>query len=246
MAAAPETLNLPTLNPLMRPWRQRMRALGWRISRHARAKRAEQFRRTFNLTAETRVLDLGGGDGAHIRSVLTGTPVKPRNVCIADIETPRLAEASRYGYQPVQLAESGRLPFEDGHFDIVFCSSVIEHVTTDKADIWTIPPRDFARQALVHQNAFAAEIRRIGKSFWVQCPAYECFFETHLKLPFVHWLPRSVLLRASRWSKRYWISGHRPDYHLLKKAHMEALFPGAKIMAERFCGLAKSWIAVKT
>ena len=30
------------------------------------------------------------------------------------------------------LDESGRLPFPDDHFDIIFCSSTIEHVTVDK------------------------------------------------------------------------------------------------------------------
>ena len=95
----------------------------------ARQRRAALFRNAFPLSAETRILDLGSESGGHIHSVLQGTAVSPQNVYIADIRLDAIARgAKQYGFQPVALGESGELPFPDGFFDIVYCSSVIEHV----------------------------------------------------------------------------------------------------------------------
>jgi len=56
-----------------------------RFSASSRQKRSKIFRDSFYLDANTRVLDLGSGNGAHINCVLSGTRVDPRNVFIADI-----------------------------------------------------------------------------------------------------------------------------------------------------------------
>src|SRR4051812_36292105 len=99
-----------------------------RLSHRARAKRAQIFRSRFELTPDTRILDLGSEDGSHIHAVLDGNPVRPENVYIADIaaESGALDRGQRlYGYQTVPIDESGRLPFDDQYFDIVHSSSVI-------------------------------------------------------------------------------------------------------------------------
>ncbi|MEM0338015.1 MAG: hypothetical protein QW683_08880 [Candidatus Caldarchaeum sp.] len=54
-------------------------ALG--ASRKARQKRAELFKRLFAPTENDRILDLGGGDGSHIASIV---PFR-QNVWVADI-----------------------------------------------------------------------------------------------------------------------------------------------------------------
>ncbi len=56
---------------------------------------------------------------------------------------------------------------------VVFSNSVIEHVGT-----WE------------DQQAFAAEVRRVGRRLWV--PAYECPIEPHYLAPLVHYLPKEV------------------------------------------------------
>jgi SAM-dependent methyltransferase len=128
-----------------------------KLSTRARARRARQFREAFSLTADTTVLDLGSQSGAHIHSVLAGTPVRPENTYIADIDTAALERgAKQYGFQPVLVGENGRLPFPDGYFDIVYCSSVIEHVTLPKNEIWsTRSGKVFRERSLTHQRAFA-------------------------------------------------------------------------------------------
>jgi SAM-dependent methyltransferase len=221
-----------------------LRELGFKYSARARAQRGALFRSAFPLTEKTTVLDLGGGNGAHLRATLAGTPVQAENVCVADVSERDLAQAALHGHRTVQLPTSGGLPFKDQEFDLVWCSSVIEHVTGDKELLWERRNGDFASEALVHQRAFAEEIRRIGKAFWVQTPARSFPVEQHLWMPLVHWLPRRIQVAACEWALKYWPHGSIPDIHLLGKSQMKALFPEAKLLAEKAFGLTKSWIAV--
>lgn len=214
-------------------------------SRHFRAQRAKRFRAEFQLSKEARVLDLGGGDGEHIRMVLAGSQVPPENIYVADVDARALERAKTFGHPTALLSQDGKLPFPDGYFDVVFCSSVIEHVTVPKDEVWQHHGKVFAELALTHQRAFANEISRISKSFWVQTPARSFFLETHSWLPFLGWLPRSAQIAVLRCTHHFWVSRHPPDYYLLTRGHMEALFPGSRILSERWLGMTKSWIALR-
>jgi len=121
----------------------------------------------------------------------------------------------------VRADATERLPFADGEFDLAYTSSVIEHVEP-------------ARRA-----AFAAEIKRVGRGWYVQTPAYSFPVEPHALLPFAHWLP--VSLRRTYW--RLGAQGDWEDIRLLRRGEMEALF--GPVLAERAGGLVKSWIAVR-
>jgi SAM-dependent methyltransferase len=219
--------------------------MAFALSRRFRSRRARRFRTEFDLREDTRILDLGGGDGEHIRLVLENTPVRPENVYVADVNEKALERARAHGHHTALLSQDGKVPFADGFFDIVFCSSVIEHVTVPKSEVWQHRDELFARKAVAHQRQFADEILRISKSFWVQTPARSFFFETHSWLPFVGWLPRSMQVAISSVTRRYWVVRHPPDYYLLTRGHMEALFPGARIVSERWLGITKSWIALR-
>jgi len=205
------------------------------------------FREIFELSDSTRVLDLGGWNGAHIRAVLKGSPVKPANVFIADIDEGTLNEcAIRYGFNPVLIEETGRLPFSDRFFDIVFCSSVIEHVTVPKEEVWNITSgtrfRSIARQ---RQREFSNEVRRVGKGYFVQVP-YRWFpIESHSWLPFFSYLPRLAQIQIMRLTNRFWIKQTIPDFHLLSESEMRGYFPDARILRERVLGLTKSLIAYR-
>ncbi|MCB9508717.1 MAG: methyltransferase domain-containing protein [Deferribacteres bacterium] len=99
-------------------------------SKRAREKWAAIFRATFHFDEHTKILDLGSENGSMINSVLAGSKVRPKNVYITDIDAKLIAEGQRkFGYDPVLVDEPDRLPFEDGLFDVVFCSSFIEHIT---------------------------------------------------------------------------------------------------------------------
>jgi len=130
-----------------------------------------------------------------------------------------------------------RLAFEDAAFDVAFSNSVIEHVGGPEA-----------------REAFARELRRVGRGVWVQTPARSFFVEPHLLAPFLHWLPagwqRRLIRRARLWG---WISRPSPERvehflaqtHLLDAAEMRALFPDCELRRERFFGLTKSYVAVR-
>ena len=219
----------------------------WSASRRARQKRAAIFRRKFRLDETTRVLDIGSENGENINLVLNGTRIKPENVCIADIEENALKYGrEKFGYQSVLLDESGILPFADGEFDLVYCSSVIEHVTLPKSEIWKVTgENEFSGAAWANQRKFAAEIRRVGRAYFVQTPNRGFLIESHSWLPFVGFLPRPALLKVLSISNKFWIKSAPPDFNLLDVPKMTELFPDAEIVSEKKFGLVKSVMAMK-
>lgn len=219
----------------------------WAASRRAREKRAETFRHKFKLDETTRILDIGSENGENINLVLKGTRVKPENVCLADIEQNALDDGrDKFGFQTVLLDESGVLPFADKSFDLVYCSSVIEHVTLPKSEIWKITGEDeFRRAAWANQRKFADEIRRVGKAYFVQTPNRGFIIESHSWLPFVGFLPRPSLLKILSVTNKFWIKAAPPDFNLLGAREMAELFPEAEIVSERKFGLVKSVMAIK-
>ena len=147
-------------------WAAYITGLVEHVRTRARTARATVFRHEFPVRENTRILDIGSEDGTAIARVLAGTGIPPHNVYIADIDAARVHAGQRqFGFVPVVIPESGKLPFADGFFDIVYCSSVIEHVTVPKNEVWTTRSgTSFRRRAEESQGAFAQEIRRLGKS----------------------------------------------------------------------------------
>lgn len=223
-----------------------MRSLARRFAKRARSKRAALFRSLFKLDRNTKLLDLGSEGGAHINAVLEGTPVEPANVYIADIDAEGVLRGSRkFGYTPVVIGEAQTLPFPERFFDIVFCSSVIEHVTVPKHQVWQLRSgRVFRHEARKRQQAFANEIRRLGKSYFVQTPYKHFPIESHSLLPFLAWLPRRVLIPTLRLVNPIWITQTAPDWHLLDRRQFAELFDAATIIEEKVLGLTKSLMAV--
>ncbi|HEY4451469.1 MAG TPA: class I SAM-dependent methyltransferase [Solirubrobacteraceae bacterium] len=175
----------------------------------ARARRHAEFFGLTGVAGDARVLDVGCG-------ALGLRGLEPA----LDITGVDLAARPDYPGPFVRADAADGLPFADGEFDLVYCSSVIEHV----------PP---ARRA-----AFAAEIRRVGRGWLVQTPAFSFPIEPHSLLPGAHWLP--VWLRRPYW--RLGAAGEWEQIALLRRAEMERLFGPAR--AERIGPLAKSWVCV--
>lgn len=177
----------------------------------ARARRHAEFFARARLVPGARVLDLGCGR-IGLRALepqldITGVDMQPR---------------PEYPGPFVQADAAEGLPFGDREFDLVYCSSVIEHVP---------PPR---------REAFAAELRRVGRGFYVQTPAFSFPLEPHALLPFAQWLP--VTLRKPYW--RLGAAGSWEEISLLRRREVELLF-GMPARPERFCGLVKSWVCLR-
>lgn len=216
-------------------------------SKRARERRALLFRKHFSwIGPETKILDVGSEDGSNIHRVLTGFQVTPANIHVADISRAAVMRGyERFGYTPVVIGESDRLPFEDQSFDLVYCSSVIEHVTVPKTDVWKLRDgREFRKRAFERQQTFAQEVRRVARHYFVQTPNRYFPIESHTWLPFIAYLPRSAQLAALRVSNRIWIKRTTPDWNLLTAEQMRALFPDAQIEKEISAGLVKSWMAI--
>ncbi|HKD23211.1 MAG TPA: class I SAM-dependent methyltransferase [Rhizomicrobium sp.] len=220
-----------------------------RLRARFRAKRAAIFRRIFPLTPDTRILDLGGSSGTHISAVLAGTDVDPSNCVIADVNRSALDKAeAKFGFRTVALSpRDSVLPFAAASFDIVFCSSVLEHVTFPGPEYWEVTDgRVFRDCAHVQQAKFAAEIRRIGSGYFVQVPYRHFPVETHTYLPFFQYLRRRYQVAMMKHKRFRWLRQVPPDFYLPTRAEFQAYFPEATIRFERVAGLVKSLIATKS
>lgn len=236
------------LTPLIEPEEQ-----GWlhgairRVRTASRQKRAALFHRSFDIRRETRILDLGGGDGTHIHYLLAGSAATCANVHVADIDHEAVEHAvARFRYRPVFLAENAGLPFPDRYFDVVVCSSVLEHVTIPKQEIWHERSGSrFRQRAHGEQRRFALEIARVTHGYFVQVPYRGFPVETHSWLPFVGIVPRPLQCRIIALGNRYWIKRTIPDFYLPSARDMAGYFPAARLVRERWLGLTKSLIAIK-
>lgn len=223
-----------------------LRKIAKRYSSGSRGKRALLLRQVISLRPEDRVLDLGGGDGSHLHGIFP----EHSNVTIADINASELdAAKNKFSYSTVRLHENfSRLPFEDNEFDLVFCSSVIEHVTGPKASIaWTRDGRLFEESANKHQKWFANEIRRIAKCYFVQTPYRYFLIESHTWLPgLIVFLPRPWLVSLIRFTNTFWPKKTSPDWRLLTVTEFRELFAGCDIKLEKSFALTKSMMAIKS
>jgi SAM-dependent methyltransferase len=180
------------------------------MAARARVRRHERFFALTRLAPGARVLDVGCG-ALGLRALEPGL----------DVTGVDLVERPGYPGPFVRADAAAGLPFADEEFDLVYCSSVIEHVP---------PPR---------RAAFASEIRRVGRGWFVQTPAF-CFpVEPHSLLPGAHWLP--IALRRRYW--RLGAAGAWEEISLLRRAEVEALFGPA--VPERVGPLVKSWVCVR-
>ena len=178
-------------------------------SGRARRRRHEQLFGLTKVDADSRIVDIGCGRLGLRRH-------EP------DLDITGVDVTDRPEYPgPFVLADVlDGLPFADGEFDLAYCSSVIEHVRHgDRA-------------------AFARELRRVARGWYVQTPAYSFPIEPHALLPLAHWLPPR--LRRPYW--RLGVAGDWEDVALLRRAEMAELF--GEPLAERTGPLVKSWVSV--
>jgi SAM-dependent methyltransferase len=179
------------------------------LAQAARDRRHKRFFGALELPPGARVLDVGCG-------ALGLRALEPS----LDVTGLDLEDRPSYPGPFVRADAAEGLPFADHEFDLVYCSSVIEHV----------PPS--------RRHAFAAEIRRVGRGWFVQTPAYSFPIEPHSLLPGAHWLPAGA-------RRRYWrvgAAGSWEQIELLRRAELEELFGPAR--PERLGPLVKSWVCV--
>lgn len=187
-----------------------------------------------------RVLDVGGTANfwRPIMPSLEGMDVR---ITVLNLEPRSGADDETFTYV---VGDACALEYEDNAFDIVVSNSVIEHVE-DPAGVVTWRA----------QRRYASEVRRVGKSFYVQAPYFWFPVEPHYRRLFFHWLPLPLQawmlmnfdLRGGRKSGSLHDAYERLDKHprLPTFGDMKLLFPDARIEREGFALLTKSLTAIR-
>jgi hypothetical protein len=219
-----------------------MHSLGQRISEQAaapyragslsartRARRWQRLAETFPEIAEMTVLDVGGDARAWRTS-----PVRPAHVTLLNI----FAQAPEEPWMSAIAGDACALPDDLPRVDLVYSNSVIEHV----GGHW-------------RRERFAEGIRASAPRYWVQTPYRYFPVEPHFLFPGLQHLPRRVQAEAlRRWplasgrdvTDREQALSQVLEIDLLSTAEMRAYFPDATLERERFGGLVKSLIAIRS
>lgn len=184
--------------------------IAYRLGAQARAERHHRFFPLTRLPEDCHLLDVGCGE--------LGLRVFEPELDITGVD---LVHRPNYPGPFLVADATEALPFDDDEFDLVYCNSVIEHIAPSK------------------RAAFAAEIRRVARGWYVQTPAFSFPIEPHALLPGAHWLPVGI-------RRYYWRLGATDEWEeisLLKRSEMEGLFGPA--LPERVGPFVKSWVCVQ-
>ena len=192
----------------------------------ARQRRMQQMLRTANIRQGMSILDLGGSPYIWSYPFIPGLDITILNL-------PGIVEkapSSQHRFRYLEGDACNVAGVSDQSFDFVFSNSVIEHVGG--------PDR---------RAAFAREIRRIGKSYWVQTPSVWFPIEAHTGMPLWWFYPPSMRNAViDRWRPKLpaWTEMVEGTT-VLKKTELANLFPDAKLLVERVGGIPKSYTAFK-
>lgn len=182
-----------------------------KAAERARKERFDRFFRELQSTATSRVLDIGAG-----HDFIERYPFQERVILLNrkqwgdDPKKP-------LGFTPLVLVADGCcLPFKDQSMDIVYSNATIEHIGKQN---W---------------GRFAAEVRRVGRSYWVSTPNLWFPLDLHYHIPFFHFLPKVIQRRLAAW---FGLDTHRYeeeflDTDLLTAADMRRLFPDATLVKQ--------------
>jgi hypothetical protein len=203
------------------------------LAARMRRRRFAAFRTLVaEFSGEKRILDVGGTAGFW---QAMGAGEEGWSITVLN-RTPPSAEPYHPALTFVVGDARDMSGFSDRSFDLVFSNSVIEHVGE-----W----RD--------QQRMAAEVRRVGKRYFVQTPNRYFPIEPHFLLPLFQFYPRTLQVELTRRFALGWYEripdldaarAHVASHRLLTRREMQALFPDAELQEERIAGLTKSLCAL--
>jgi hypothetical protein len=196
------------------------------FSERARRRRMKNFVERMHLAPGMTVLDLGG------QPMIWDSLPTPLDITILNL--PGVAETDVASHHRIRYVVGDGCHvegFSNRQFDTVFSNSVIEHVG---------PPEK--------QAEFAREVRRLGKSYWVQTPSIWFPVEAHCGMPFWWFYPPGVRRHfLERWRRKLpgW-SSMVEGTRVLRRTDFAKLFPEATIWVETVLGVPKSYVAYFT
>jgi ubiquinone/menaquinone biosynthesis C-methylase UbiE len=196
------------------------------FSSRMRKKRMDFFFSVFG-TENLTILDIGG-----TKDFWNNLDVSLKNVHITLVNYDGVnnGDDSRF---TMMVGDGRSMPqFKDKSFDIVFSNSVIEHVGS-----------------FPDQKKMAEEVKRIGKSYYIQTPNRYFPIEPHYQVPlfqfFPSWLKMFTVSKMTHEHDPEKLKQHVDRIHLLSGREMRTLFPDACIYREILWGLTKSFCMYK-
>lgn len=191
-------------------------ALRSRYALGMRTRMFELFMEAFQPTETTRVLDLGATPDLSLpeSNFFEQLYPHPHRITAASIEDASVLEQRFPGVRFVRIGPQG-LPFPDRHFDLLFCSAVVEHVGDRR-----------------QQEAFIREALRVTRGFFFTTPNRAFPMEFHTLLPFIHWLPQprhQAILQVL--GREFW--ARTENLNLLTTGETRALFPACSELSVR-------------
>lgn len=151
-------------------------------------------------------------------------------ITLVNIEIPEITKHKNI--LPVKGDVTDLGMFKNKCFDIVFSNSVIEHIPTANG-----------------RQQMADEIKRVGKSYFIQTPNYYFPFEPHFLFPCFQFFPVSLKLFMLKNFSMGWFKKCEnnevalrllENNKLLKPVELKSYFPSSKIFYEKYLILNKS------
>lgn len=197
------------------------------LSVGTRGRRWEKFQATFPDVGEMRVLDLGGRPDYWITA-----PVRPKHVTCVNLQQGITSDVQWIEYI---IADACEPSF--GKFDLVVSNSLFEHVGGHQPRL-----------------RLAETVRSSADRYWVQTPYRYFPIEPHWLFPGMQWLPHRARVEVSlRWPLGHIHTTTRQaaedcvnEIDLIGIDQMRDYFPESTLWYERFGGLVKSLVAIKT
>lgn len=179
------------------------------------------------LQRPVEILDIGGTQSYWERMMFTES--NDYNITLLNLEEKPVKYKN---FKSVRGNACDLSEYRDQEFDIVFSNSVIEHLFTKD-----------------NQFKMAAEVRRVGRNYYIQTPNYYFPVEPHWLFPGYQFLPFDLRVFLT---KNFNLGHYRKapnrekavervrEVNLLTEGEMKQLFPEAKVKREYFMGLVKS------
>jgi hypothetical protein len=203
------------------------------LSTHFRKKRFSEILHRAPELLSKRILDVGGS--VHFWEE-AGVSIGDHDITILNIALDGQSADSRgqIDASSIVIYDGSTIPYPDLYFDWVISNSVIEHVAPEQRD------------------RFCSEIKRVGRNYIVQTPAFAFPIEPHFILPLLHWIPRTLARRLAgfglwgllRRRTRSGIETYFDEVHLLRFREFCSFFPKAQLITERFAGIPKSYTLI--
>ena len=203
------------------------------LSTQFRRKRFQFFLSLINqLPRPLHILDIGGTEDYWNMMGFNDPQV---HITLLNLTTQPVSDTQRF--TSIAGNATQLTGFNDQSVDLVYSNSVIEHLFTLEA-----------------QQKMADEIKRVGKSYFIQTPYRYFPIEPHWVFPFFQFLPRTARITLTR----NFSLGHIPrindpllaarqvdEVRLMTIPELKKMFPGGLLYKEFFLGMIKSVVMYK-